>query len=275
MAAQECSRAELGIFSKNNALDISNHSQTHALTWVRCLVLCLYQVAGSVKPSETKPHWLSHDYWWNELNDLYDSSIPDRTASVRPPYKGTGCWSLLSPEGFQKISRWTKICFGQAPEKASVFSSFPPDLRVKFPNLTCAGLEFSKPKAKRDANGNLYKLNYRVFITSIGSACCSIIEASCDTKYVFTSPLQSSVSRTQAIAVALYSALLDFYEGKGACINIFHGLESDFKLLCKPCFSSRLMKEMLELYSRIQSDSFTSHSMSWELILKGLVSSKH
>ena len=100
MAVQECRWAKLGIFSKNDVLDISNHSPTHTLTWVHCLVLCLYQVAGSAKASETKPQWLSHDYRWNEINELYDSSIPDRTASVRPPYKGTGRWSLLSPDGF-------------------------------------------------------------------------------------------------------------------------------------------------------------------------------
>ena len=60
--------------------------------------------------------------------------------------------------------------------------------------------------------------------------------------------------------MALYSALLVFHEAKGANINIFHGLESDFKLPCKPYFSSRLMKEMLELYSRIRSDNLISHS---------------
>ena len=78
--------------------------------------------------------------------------------------------------------------------------------------------------------------------------------------------MMSGVSRTQATAVALYSALLVFHEAKGANINIFHGLESDFKLLCQPYFSSRLMKEMLELYSRIQSDNLISHSeiIKWE-----------
>ena len=59
--------------------------------------------------------------------------------------------------------------------------------------------------------------------------------------------------------MALYFALLVFHEAKDASINIFHGLESDFKL-CKPYFSSRLMKEMLDLYSRIQNDNFISHS---------------
>ena len=62
-------------------------------------------------------------------------------------------------------------------------------------------------------------------ITSIGSACCSIIEASCDTQYFSTYPLQTGVSRTQAIDVALYYALLVFHEAKGANINIFHHLE--------------------------------------------------
>ena len=63
----------------------------------------------------------------------------------------------------------------------------------------------------------------------------------------------------QAIAVDIQSALLGIYEAKGANINI-NGLESEFKLLCKPHISSRLMKKMLGLYSRIQSDNFISHS---------------
>ena len=46
-------------------------------------------------------------------------------------------------------------------QEASVLSSFPSDLRVKFPNLTCAGLEFSEPIAKRHANSNLSRLYYR------------------------------------------------------------------------------------------------------------------
>ena len=120
--------------------------------------------------------------------------------------------------------------------------------------------EFSKRTAKFDANSNLYKLHYSIFITSIGSACCSIIEASCGTPYVSTSPLQSGVSKTQPIAVALYSALLVFYKAKGANINIFHGVERDLKLLCKPYFSSRVMKEILELYLKIQSYNFISQS---------------
>ena len=39
----------------------------------------------------------------------------------------------------------------------------------------CAGLEFSEPIAKRHANSNLYRLDYSVCVTSIDSACCSII----------------------------------------------------------------------------------------------------
>ena len=71
-----------GFSSKKNVLDISNHSQIHALIWVYCLVICLYQAAGSAKATEAKPHWLSHDYRWNEINKLYNSSAPDRTNSI-------------------------------------------------------------------------------------------------------------------------------------------------------------------------------------------------
>ena len=141
--------------------------------------------------------------------------------------------------------------------EGSILSSFSSDLRIKFPNLACGGLKLDEPMAKHDANNNnIYRIYYSISLTSIGSACCSIIEA---TQYANTSPLQSGVSQTQAIAEALYSALLTFCEAKGAKIAIFHGLQSDFKLLCAPEFSSRVTKEMLERYYSILSDNYVGH----------------
>ena len=73
-----------------------------------------------------------HDYRWNELNKFYDSSVPDRTASVRSPYKGTAAGACYRLKAFKKWQGGQGHVSAKLLREASVFSSFPSHLGLHF-----------------------------------------------------------------------------------------------------------------------------------------------